>query len=50
MKTLNKFITAFQLNRKNKKTVSKDKRRRLKDSDSLLFLINNGKGNDFLFI
>jgi hypothetical protein len=54
MKTLNKFITVLGLrsktNFKTKKTSSKNKKFLLKESDSLLFLINNGNGNDFLFI
>lgn len=54
MKTIHTFLKAFQsttkFDFKNKRIGTTKKRQFLKNSDSLLFLINNNKANEFLFI
>ena len=54
MKKINRFLKTFEtitkFDFKNKKVAATKKRQFSKNSDSLLFLINNSKENEFLFI
>ncbi|SHF70152.1 hypothetical protein SAMN05443549_10164 [Flavobacterium fluvii] len=54
MKTIHRFLKAIQsttkFDSKNIKIAAAKKRQFSKNSDSLLFLINNNKENEFLFI